>query len=70
MEVLNQGEPTEKDLIYMKLIDLTPALKRHDATPRTMSESGVDALLDRLLEIRIEEQFDNVFNPTYIGATE
>ena len=61
MEVLNQGEPTEKDLIYMKLIDLTPALKRHDATPRNMSESGIDALLDRLLEIKIEEQFDDVF---------
>ena len=63
-------EPTETELIHIELTALIPALKRGEATTRNMSESGVDALLDRLLEIRVEEQFDAVFYPTDQGATE
>ncbi len=37
--------------IYEQLFETIPYLQRHEATPRIMSESGVDALLDSLIEL-------------------
>lgn len=40
-----------KPEIYQELYEKIPELQRHEATPRVMSESGVDALLDELMEL-------------------
>lgn len=42
---------TTKPEIYQALYEAIPYLQRHEATPRVMSESGVDALLDQLMEL-------------------
>lgn len=50
-----------RDEIYEQLNEARYYLMRRECTPRVLSESGVDALLDQLIEIQREEEFDNVF---------
>lgn len=45
----------ERGEIYEGLNEAIPYLKRRKCTPRVMSESGVDALLDKLIEIQHAE---------------
>jgi hypothetical protein len=44
-----------REEIYAELNEKRFEIARRDCTPRVMSESGVDALLDRLIEIQTEE---------------
>lgn len=47
--------------IYEQLNEKRYEIARRCCTPRVMSESGVDALLDALLEIQRQEEFDSIF---------
>lgn len=44
-----------REVIYVGLEERIPHLKRRECTPRVMGESGVDMLLDRLIEIQDAE---------------
>jgi hypothetical protein len=46
-----------RDQIYEALRVKVPELKRRETTARVMSESGIDLLLDGLIEIQHEEAF-------------
>lgn len=48
-----------REEIYEQLREQIPYLKRHECVPRIMVATGI--LLDQLLEIQLQEQFDNVF---------
>ncbi len=45
----------ERELIYERLNELRPELATKACTPRVMSELGVDALLDELIELQQTE---------------
>ncbi len=44
--------------IYSQLRERIPYLQRRMCTPRVLEESGIDVLLDRLLEIQYLESFE------------
>lgn len=50
----------ERSEIYEGLNEAIPYLKRRKCTPRVMSESGVDALLDMLVEIQHAEGLEQL----------
>ena len=53
--------------IYGALIERIPKLSRMQATTRTFTELGIDALLDSLLEIQYEEAFELLTTPEEVG---
>lgn len=48
-----------REEIYEQLREQIPNLKRRECTPRVMQ--ATDVLLDQLLEIQQQEEFDRVF---------
>jgi hypothetical protein len=63
---------TTREQIYEGLQECIPYLKRRECTPRVMSESGVDFLLDRLIliqqgeeQMELARQFNEVFGGDY-----
>ena len=48
-----------REEIYEQLREQIPYLKRHECVARVMV--ATDILLDQLIEIQLQEQFDNVF---------
>ncbi len=56
-----------REEIYFGLIERTPHLRRRACTPRVMSESGVDALLDKLVELQHEEGFELLLDEQEVG---
>ncbi len=48
-----------REEIYEQLNEQIPFLRRRECTPRIME--ATDALLDQLIIIQREEEFDNVF---------
>lgn len=53
--------------IYQQLNECIPELKRRDCTPRVLSESGVDTLLDSLIEIQHDEALDLLLDEQEVG---
>ncbi len=50
---------TTREEIYEQLNEQIPFLRRRECTPRIME--ATDLLLDQLIIIQREEEFDNVF---------
>lgn len=48
-----------REEIYEQLREQIPYLQRHECTPRVMA--ATDMLLNQLIEIQVQEQFDSVF---------
>ena len=55
------GGMLSRETVHEQLTEMIPYLRRHDNTSRVCSESGMDALLDQLIEIQLQEEFDNCF---------
>lgn len=53
-----------RESIYEQLTEAIPYLQRRECTPRVMSESGVDALLDELIEIQHTEELEEMVDGT------
>ena len=49
----------DREEIFEQLRAQIPYLERHECTCRVME--ATDILLDQLLEIKVEEDYDNVF---------
>lgn len=52
---VSTGVEMEREEIYQRLNEQIPNIQRRKCTPRVMSESGVDALLDQLIILQKEE---------------
>lgn len=49
----------EREEIYRQLREQIPYLQHHECTPRIMAATNI--LLDQLLQVEQEEDYDNVF---------
>jgi len=56
-----------REAIYQAITERTPHLVRHSFTPRVFEESGVNMLLDQLIEIQKEECFDLLLDEQEVG---
>ena len=56
-----------REAIYQAITERTPHMVRHSGTLRVFEESGINLLLDQLIEIQHNEAFDLLLDEQEVG---